>query len=123
MGSAVLVDQVVRENAVKPKKELEKQLKQVPMADLKVGIMFDISLNYEAGGAQYLQCVKFTCKKNSKDEIVVAYANYGKMWTEASNYSMDKAFWQSNEQKVKNFLEYGAYCGLIDRLKDGGSCL
>merc|ERR1712047_144517 len=76
--------------------------------------LFDMSLNYTAGGSQYLSCIKCATCKMEGGQIMVIYSMYGKRWIEQETYKLNRDFCESAPvpQKLKNFLEHGAAVGM-----------
>lgn len=125
--SRAMVANVTRNGADHCKQELASHLSLVPFIDRHAEKVFDISLNYEWGGSQYISCVKFACKISQTGKIIVAYSMFGKKWIEKEDYALNKDFWEvsPNPQRIKNFLEAGANQRLVQAIEapDGQSAI
>lgn len=114
-----IVQKLVRNGAKAPEQELRSELEEAAFSLDKHGRTFDISLNYEWGGSQYMSCAKFVVKKKANGTIVVAYSLFGKRWIEQSDYRLNIKFWETapTPQKLRNFLEHGATRNLVKVLE------
>jgi len=108
-------------NHAAAEKELRGFLENVPFYDSAINKIFELHLNYELGGSQYLSCTKFLCKKAADGRLFIAYAMFGKKWDEQKNYRLNIRFWTENEDKVKNFLESGVTERLVQALSSPGA--
>merc|ERR1712127_523292 len=116
----LLVKKLVRNGAQSLEEELRSGLKEAALSrDHKVKT-FDISLNYEVGGSQFVSCVKFATRKKSNGQIMIMYSQYGKRWIERKEYRLNRKFWERapNPARLMNFLEHGANDGFRKLLLD-----
>ena len=111
-----LADDLARKG--EPHENMYGQLKRCGFVQQNVTDVFDINLNFENGGSQYMSCVKFTVKGH-KDHITIVYAQWGKKWVEQSDYHLNRSFWESspNDKKVIDFLKHGANKVLLEQLE------
>jgi len=114
-----LLDQLVREGARAPREQLKTALGNVPFMQMSAAQTFDVSLNFEAGGSQYISCATFMVRKRDDGQIVVAYSLFGKRWIEKGTYALNRRFWEQspNPQRLKNYLQYGANRAIIRQLR------
>jgi hypothetical protein len=118
--SEKLIKKVCRNGATHAQQELRDNLSLVGDSKQAQQHMFDISLNYEFGGSQYMSCTKFVTYKVSCNQVVVAYSMFGKKWIEQREYALNRAFWESapTPQKLKDFLDAGAGARLAEALEN-----
>lgn len=99
--------------------ELRSQLDLMRDAEVHAGKTWEIRLNFQDGGAQYLSCIKFAGKKATDSKIVLAYAMFGKKWVEQNDWHLNRDFWETPPvpEKLRNYLEAGASDRLASALE------
>jgi len=116
----ILVKEVVREGAEQPEEKLRTELDKAFISTSHLAKLFDISLNYTAGGCQYMSCITCATRKMEGGQILVLYSMYGKRWIEHKEYMLNRNFWESAPvpEKLKNFLECGVAVGMQSLLEE-----
>lgn len=109
--SEFLLVKLILDGAEAPRMKLKEQLAEVPYLKLRAEKIFDISLNYSAGGSQYMSCVKCAARRKADNSIVILYSLYEKR-------CLNRNFWESspNHQRLRNCLEAGASRALVSVL-------
>merc|ERR1712127_1100009 len=116
----LLVKKLVRNGAQSPEEELRSGLQEAALSRDHAVKTFDLSLNYEAGGSQFVSCVKFASRRKLNGQIMIMYSQYGKRWIERKEYRLNRKFWERapNPARLMNFLEHGANDGFQKPLLD-----
>jgi len=114
-----LVRKLVRDGASHPEEVLTNALQEVQDSNDSLHRQFDLSLNYEFGGSQYMSCIKFAARKKRSGDIVICYSLFGKRWVEQEQYALNREFWEKSPvpERMQAFLEHGANEGFIKALE------